>query len=540
MKDRLRSSVAVSIAVSTLICVIVPLQSYWGNRTLFDFSLGRLLMELVVVWGAATICCGLFLFAAWRFVGMWFHAVVLAVGVCAYFESGVLSIGLPPLDGDVWLFTDVIRKIYDAGIILVLLVLTILLSRLKRNFIFYSSLALLLLSGASFFDVKEDESLIKENEFSSGFNIKYDILNAATLSSSRNVIIFILDAMPATITSELLEEESGLRDRFDGFYVYKNNIGMHDVTRRGIPGLLTGKYLEKGVSASEYASSIYSEDSFLMPYKNLGCPIYFSVGIGDYGFSNQNIPKSCHIDNINNTWKGACLSRRSKEIPFLTLFEIVRFRLTPYRWKAEYLLSCHRRGNNTPNIESESLLFTTLANAKIQDVDGTNLLVFHSRGVHPPISTDRYGNKTSLNDTPIGIREKSHYIFSLMADMFDVWRQRGVYDKTMIIVTTDHGNPILRTDEMMGQYSAILWIKPIESKGAVRFFNIPTSHVGISRVVTESVTRNLTEMEIERILVTHNRKFRGKPSRLSSFYDWFFDDKGNCVGKKDLGIFSEN
>ena len=92
-------SVAVAAAVAAVVTVIMPLQSFLGNESLYPFGIGRLSVELGVAFAAATaVFAALFAVVGRRCRGVaqW---LAVAAAACAYLEAGPLSAGLPEING---------------------------------------------------------------------------------------------------------------------------------------------------------------------------------------------------------------------------------------------------------------------------------------------------------------------------------------------------------------------------------------------------------------------------------------------------------
>lgn len=109
----------------------------------------------------------------------------------------------------------------------------------------------------------------------------------------------------------------------------------------------------------------------------------------------------------------------------------------------------------------------------------------------------------------------------------------------MIIISTDHGI-------VADPKSALLWIKPFNSKKPFKRSNAPTSLSKVSDVLKSSLDLNLSINEIEEILSEKVRRLRVRqvtPDKWWQFgrkvdtYDIFYDDKGAEMGRQNLGAF---
>ena len=122
---------------------------------------------------------------------------------------------------------------------------------------------------ASLFDVGVKGRTKKNSSaFSDGFCSPYEVAKSVVYSPIRNVLLISLDAVPGDLVRDILVEEPDLREKFTGFTEYTNVIGMHEMTVRGYPGLITGEYYDPSDSLDAYVQSIFSEKSLLYPYLN--------------------------------------------------------------------------------------------------------------------------------------------------------------------------------------------------------------------------------------------------------------------------------
>lgn len=110
----------------------------------------------------------------------------------------------------------------------------------------------------------------------------------------------------------------------------------------------------------------------------------------------------------------------------------------------------------------------------------------------------------------------------------------------MIVTTTDHGGSLLCHDDIMGQPDAMLWVKPIGSvQHCFQNSRVPTSHCRIAELIKRAHKEDLSEEGIMGILRQEKRFYRGKPSRMSPFVEYWYDDAGNIIDKKENANVSD-
>ena len=99
--NRPGADLAVAAALAGLLALVVPLQSFVGNSSLYACSLPRILLELLPLSLTLTLATFVLLHFSGRWLGVFPRALFTAATVCVYLESGFLSAGLPEIDGGV-------------------------------------------------------------------------------------------------------------------------------------------------------------------------------------------------------------------------------------------------------------------------------------------------------------------------------------------------------------------------------------------------------------------------------------------------------
>jgi len=514
-------NVAIAVSLAALVCIVLPVQSYLANASLYVFTPGRLALETGILFVAIAAASWLLLATVGRFLGGVLQAVFVAALVCVYLESGILSAGLPELNGG---FLPALavrsRAIVDLAVWSAVVAGFLATVRWTRPWLHWVALAVLTVSLFSFFDVRRDEQLTGNQpptagsqQLTSGFEWQRDVIENFRLSPKRNVLVFILDSMPGTLSYDFVSSDPAMRERFAGFTAFTNNVGMHDCTKFGLPGLMTGRYFEPGVSsAADYPMSIFGEESFLLPYVRNGDEVYFVNDLLPYGYTNGKVTKRMPVTGKQkHGW--AALLLRSRDVPYLSLFDMVVFRLVPYCAKAPFLYSKIRHDPMMGRDESafwyEHAMFPVLGKAPFSEAK-TTLGVFHSRGAHPPLVFDPDGKAyPQPRVDPDIIGELVSTPIRHLSRLLDTLRERGLYDSSMIVVVADHGIGIV--PYAPGHHpseSAILWVKPEGAKGPFAAVSRPTGYSKVSVLMREAAKGTLDIGAIGQALEEQDRLYR--------------------------------
>lgn len=544
-KVTLMQAILPAFAFSFFFTIALPLQTYLSNRQMFDYGGGALLVELAIVWGLIFFAAYFASIISEIFLGKLFHLCLLILAICGYLEVGILSIGLPSMNGEAWLFNRPTIRIYlDLWIFLTVGMSVLVFRRLFVKYLHWISLAFLVLCIAFIFDANNRNSReFPPTTFDDGFCTPYEMAKSIEFSTNRNVVVIIIDSTPADLAQEVILGDVKLRDHFKGFVSFPNNIGMHDCTTRAMPAFVTGKYLEKKTTIQENEISFWGKESAVKAYLDFGYNLYVRNYIGRT-FTNK---QTYFTPKVAVRASSILCLRYTICDPYLSLKDIVCFRLIPYRRKFGYLMKAMQQGRHCVLKDSKDLTREDELYPIVQRAPATSskncFCLIHTDGVHVPIYKDSIGRDLiEPTGTRSAIKEYLKYVLWRVADVMDSLVAKGVYEKTLLILATDHG-------ELYDPKSALLWVKPIGATGDLQTSYAPTSHSRIATLLKESVTRNLDEQGVVQELTKDVRCLRIRqlsPEKWWQFgkkvdtYDILYDASGKEMSRKDLGEFIIN
>lgn len=539
--DGVGLSVSVSILVASFFAIVVPLQSFLANRSLFKFPALYFVEEISILFllSVAILFAGLQL--SRKPFGYFVHSILLGMTSYEYLQSGVLSIGNPPIMGDISYYGNHALALRDNLILFGIMAIFTIGYKWLKPYLKWIVVALSIMIVASLFDIRHDQhSFGGKTSLSSGFCSKYDVAQSVVHSGNRNVIMFILDSVGTEAALAALKEDPELGCSFSGFTSFTNNIGAHQNTEYGLPALMTGHLYEReGTSSAngsqvDYISKPLGEESFIYDYCAAGVPTYFIPGSLMFGYSSELQKGSLSVETY--THDQSVFNYRPDTIPPLTLFETIRFRLAPFRAKRVILLMTFAGTKAHSSIKNESALFPILEMAEIDVARTNNLEVFHTFGAHGPFEVDRNGNALSVCRTDYkGHVDKTIYVLRQLARLLQKYRERGIYDKSFIVVTADHGwigskKYVEGSEELNERAPTLLWVKPIGASGEMKFTNVPTSHLKIKELMLAAREHDIPIDECAKILRAEHRVFR-ELLPGGHYKEWVVDESGTAAYK---------
>jgi len=334
-------------------------------------------------------------------------------------------------------------------------------------------------------------------------------------SPSRNVIHIVLDEFQSDVFHDIFQRDRQALDRqFSGFQYFVDHAGSFPTTSFSMPAMLTGQEYRNQKPAPEFIHEAFKQSSVFETVARMGYDVDAASIVPIDSFEQWLGPES------SPNWQGARFRIRKpyvrrddyREVTARQLLELSLFRHAPHTAKR---FSIGRPGAFYRPIWMDR----TESPARVRQHEASNSVAFLEHFVsqmgmgrdrpvyklihvgipHRPIVVNR--NCEFLGVVPItrvSYGEQSLCAVKLVAALLDRTRQLGIYDSSLIIVSSDHGtdlNPwgfngesdtlvsasrgpaIPRLAAIAGTAKALMLIKPPHGAGAIVTSEAPTSHV---------------------------------------------------------------
>lgn len=533
-KGFLAQAFCVALAVASLFCLILPVQSYLVGKDSFDFSMGGLVSELVPFWFVTLVMLVIVLVVARMAVGRLLMAILICVAIFVYLETGILSMSYPSMDGDIRFYTNPIRGVWNGAVLMGLFIFFLALYHWLKCHLHWIAIVLLLMSGLSLFDVKVKERVAASVNGVSFYDAE-TFLRSAVYSPKRNTLVFVLDALSTELALDIVNSDANVLNTLQGFVAYVNNVGMHNTTNRGIPGLLSGVYLDDIKNGIAYQSEIAGTNSCVWAFANLDLPAYFMVDISrNFNFSNR--VNQQKVEKRKEDMSP--LQYRMKGLQPWNLYEIVRFRSVPFMLKHAVYLMTIKSWPNYDRGAVEYALYPRLTELPFDDSADNTLHIYHTAGAHAPYTTGRNGEKLAQPRFDyVGAYDKGYYAMKNLCKLFEFYKEHGLYERSMIIITADHGSHFTKEQvcECNGRkmdgttHLPCLMVKPVGAEGKFEVSDVPTCHKCISGLIARSATEVLSDNEIKMSLTARDRRFTYFFDATGIREDWFINDDGSVI-----------
>jgi hypothetical protein len=358
------------------------------------------------------------------------------------------------------------------------------------------------------------------------------------LSRTRNVLHIVLDAFQADVFGEILAEERPLLDRsLSGAVFFANHTGAFPTTIASMPAMLTGKVYRNDRPLQRYMRDILKEASIFKSLRASGYRVDAASGMyhGSEAATNYvrlQRPYVSYDEYIQFTaWQLADLS----------LFRHAPHILRPLihndeSWRLQAVFGPGDTSTRRHHSVNGAVVLYEFAKNMRPTTDEPVSKYIHVGIPHRPVVVN--GNCEFIGvvrATRAAYKEQARCALKRVAQILDRLKDAGVYDKTFVVISSDHGigsappqfvnnrkTPMGEVARIAGNAMALLVVKPLNSNGPVRVSRAPTTITDIPATILHGVgvAQNLPG---EPALKLPEDAARVRPW---AFYDWERDDWG--------------
>lgn len=527
-------TIVAALATSILLCVFLPAEIYRGNPLEFVSAtpvlLNGLLPALLLV--VIALCAPALLPAKrWR---KW-YAAMLAAFFFGLWASSVFMVGdFGEMDGGSFDLSRH-RKTLTLQSFLFLAVLVVGWRAAYRwpgyalGVSAFLGTGLLIIAGTQF------QGSMSERE-GTWEPVSFD--DIARFSSSKNLLIVLMDSLQSDALAHLLREEPELAGRFDGFEFFPDTLGVAPSTYLTMPGFHSGIEYNNLISVGEY----------------------YDIGVRDGSFLNQLGQAGYQVDIVNPI-NGTCPEASNictrQENLLLQLEEVNKVELTklldlgllralPGMTKI-WLFD----GTNGPiarmkgdisltglelRIFQGNLLLSGMADSLHLDDGAPTARLIHLFNTHPPYMFDRKCNFIGVSKQMNRMHMNSQVECGVrwFLRLLEQMRSQGVYDNSMIVLTADtgvgnvyadddlssgyaeeHGLKSGKLGRLIGGANPVLTIKYPEASGAIRSSPVQAQLTDLPRTVCAA----LNDCSIDQGIDLRNAPAEGNVRRYH-YYEW--------------------
>ncbi|MBE6464562.1 MAG: arylsulfatase [Eggerthellaceae bacterium] len=324
------------------------------------------------------------------------------------------------------------------------------------------------------------------------------------ISDKENVVLFLLDWYDNATLNYLYDTNPNMLDEMTGFTYYKDVSGSIAPTRYAVPWILTAQMIQHDELYSHYLSTIYDRSTFLDDLKATG----YSIGIYTDTFGATKAEVSRGIEYTSErAFNIKPIETIGLDVPaaLLVMYKASCYRNLPWVAKPAFwfytdqinqaMAQKNEPGTNpanTPYIMDDAGYYAKLKQTrlKINDDDTGSFRIIHLMGIHEPFNLDENGEAlpegTMSNEYRQGLG-----VMKMVSEYIHQLKELGVYEKTTIIISCDHGTWIWDEVPLAVPNSPIMLVKPAgagDQDGPAKLSYAPISQYDLHASIMKAIT----------------------------------------------------
>ncbi len=487
--------ISLSFAASFTFFFFSPMDIFLGNQKEFVVSFGHVAIPLLItslIAAALLILIQNIFLKIQKQIYILISRFVFGITLAAYIQSLFLNSKMAAITGDDARYSDnrltvVVNLVIYVALIFLPPVLSALAEKFpeKKFFNFGKGMIIpyvsILIFGMQLAGTGSSMLTADFDKYKKTYTSYLSYEPAMSLSQDENIVVFLVDRLDGLWMDNIIEEYPDVKDKFEGFTFYQNNISHNTNTFPSVAQMLTNcRY--QGTEWADYVSKAWEGDTVAKNLKENGYSVnllidnlttYSSVAQLDGQCDNI---LSCSPEDVKFNYIG-----KGGIIPTMSLLSLSK--LSPYICKslvtvgfganlsADFVTYSKPMDDMMPmavGIESDLKYNDYIRSHEFNAESGQKTFSYiHLNGAHD--SSDKL---TALYDSSIPTDRWStaRGDFEILFYYFDQMKKLGIYDNSTIIVLGDHGRaPFeIEIDGKDGIESAIttaLLIKPKNSEG---------------------------------------------------------------------------
>ena len=297
-----------------------------------------------------------------------------------------------------------------------------------------------------------------------------------------------------------------------------------------IPALISGEVYDGNMEKEEYVKNILDKNKFFNGLDN-----------EDFSVELHTIREYCNKSKVINC---SPISAGNAGFDYLKFIDLSLFRIVPDISKplvfneGAWLLSSYFKKDinfSSHNVFGDYLFDKFNNSISVEDGSRPTYKFFHSLLTHSPMVLDSACNFRKDNELQLLYKMNSQEYcgFNHVLNLLNKLKKLGIYDETMIILSSDHGstyssdklsNVFLSENINPLHYSmslATVMIKPFHSRGKLQSSSVPVSLHDIPKTILDesSIKNKLQGKNIFKLSKSDKRE------RIYYFYDWTKESK---------------
>jgi len=498
LRHRLTALVAPALLVVLPLCLFGPYTIVSGNEAEFSAPFWTLVRPILLAGaGVALILIVAGLTLPSKLLRT-YVALLFGIGVVIWIQGSFLVPDYGPLDGTAIDWTlQAWRNPYEMALWIVVPGLCVVAARYVSRFAPFASGVLVTMQLVVLL-----ASILRADSTTAG-RWRGPAESMFELSRKQNIIHIVLDAFQSDFFYEILEENRQELDRsLSGAVFFADHSGAFPTTMVSIPAMLTGTVYRQEQTLPRYVREHFDDGSLFKSLRDRGWRV---DSISEIPYDGKSVSNGYRIRRPHVSY-AEYTQFAAWQLADLSLFRHAPHILRPHiyndqQWRLQTLLGPGDTSGRRHFPVNGAAVLQEFAERSTLTVDEPVYKFIHVGIPHRPVTIEADCDYVEgLRPTRENYKGQTQCAVRRLVAILDRLKDLGVYDNSLIIVSSDHGigyapqkfvndqqTPAGALSTLSGKSMALLVVKAPGSRGAVRVSHAPTSISDVAATVLDIV-----------------------------------------------------
>ena len=486
-KSKIINSILTALLPAFMLFLFGPTEIFFGNSKEFSFVFSEFIGLMIILFIVVLIVLSAILIVLPERVGSCVSAVITAISVAGYIQVMFLNknldlLGVNPEGNRMALGQGIINLLIWLAILIAFICFAIIKKDAFNKSKIYIVVCLLLVQIVAFSSLMltGDRTAFERPEGEVHLSGKEEM----TVSSDKNVIIFILDFFSNSYRDRMLAQYPDAELELHDFTYYNNANCNYYGTFPSIAHMLSGSEVDTSSSITQWFDDIWSSEKAENFYSALHENGYiFNI----YTHDNGVLMDASNPDKLMNKFDNLTTEPYEFDINSRLMMKTLS-KMSAYRMAPDLLKNCFYTNVSeydeivkltTDAVDDSNYdFYERLETEGLSKKEGRNRVIYyHLIGTHEYATAydGTYKEDSTLEETAKGC-------MTIISEYIRQLKELGVYDDATIIITSDHGS------DLKDELQIIYYLKkPNETHEVSPITSAPYTHCDMLPTIAASI-----------------------------------------------------